>query len=265
MAEAVSGIRRAGISLGLTGRTAVITGASVGIGRTIASVLAGQGVHLVLAARRRPLLEEVAAELTAASDSRIAVVETDVTEAGQLLALRDRALDFFGGQLDVLINNAGGSRPIPVDADDSVWTETMELNFHAPRRLTHLLLPALKESQAGRVINISGTSEPRSLNAANSAKAALHAWSKGLSREVGQFGITVNCVPPGRIFSEQIVSRLHPDPAELQVFAERNIPLRRFGDPEEVAWIVAFLASDLAQYVSGELLHVDGGMRRFAF
>ncbi len=108
------------------------------------------------------------------------------------------------GHVDILVNNAGGSRPLPVDAPDSAWDEAITLNFTSYRKVAHALLPQMIQRNWGRIINITGKSEPEGLNAAFAAKAAVHAWAKGLSREIGKHGITVNCIPPGRIMSEQI-------------------------------------------------------------
>ena len=123
----------------------------------------------------------------------------------------------------------------------------------------------MREQTFGRIINITGTSEPGSVNIASSAKAAVHAWAKGLSRVLAADGITVNCLPPGRIKSEQILNKVHPDPIERQAFVEANIPVGYLGEPEDMACLIAFLASPLARYITGEVIHVDGGMRRFAF
>ncbi|MEE9318228.1 MAG: SDR family oxidoreductase, partial [Rhodospirillales bacterium] len=151
------------------------------------------------------------------------------------------------------------------DAPDDAWLEGMTLNFEALRRLTLPFIPKMQEHAFGRIINITGTSEPGAVNIAASAKAAVHAWAKGLSRVLAADGITVNCLPPGRIISEQILNKVHPDPEERQAFAEANIPVGYLGEPEDMAHLIAFLASPLARYITGEVIHVDGGMRRFAF
>ena len=137
------------------------------------------------------------------------------------------------------------------------------LNFFRLRELAHALLPGMIEHKWGRVISLTGTSEPLTLNVANSAKAAVHAWSKGLSRDVGKYGITLHCIQPGRIMSEQIVAR---DPTEeaRREFAQREIPVGRFGNPEELADIVTFLASPRANYMTGTVIPVDGGIKRYA-
>lgn len=116
----------------------------------------------------------------------------------------------------------------------------------------------------GRIVNISGNLEQRRLNAAAAAKGALHIWAKGLSCVVAKDGVTVNTIVPGRIWSEQIRERLHPDEQERQAFIEANIPLGRFGEPEELANLATFLASPLASYITGTVIPVDGGMQRFS-
>jgi 3-oxoacyl-[acyl-carrier protein] reductase len=125
------------------------------------------------------------------------------------------------------------------------------------------VLPDMISARWGRVINLSGKSEPDSLLAATPAKAAIHAWSKGLSREVGKHGVTVNCLAPGRIMSEQIRRKYSP---EFRAHEEKHeIPLGRYGEPEELAAMAVFLASHRGSYITGTIIPVDGGMRRFAF
>lgn len=252
------------MDLQLTGKTALITGASQGIGKGTAKVLAAEGCRVAILARRKTLLDGLADEIAATGAERPVVIDEDVTQQGAPDTIRDRVYDAFGS-LDILVNSAGGSRPIPWDAGDDVWYEGMTLNFEMLRRLTMAFIPKMREQQWGRVINLTGSSEPRGVNVANSAKAAVHAWAKGLSRVVGGDGITINCLPPGRINSEQILTKVHPDPAEREAFAKANIPAGYFGEPEDMAYLIAFLASPLARYITGEVIHVDGGLRKFAF
>ena len=119
------------------------------------------------------------------------------------------------------------------------------------------------ERRWGRIINISGKSEPERLFAATATKAAVHAWSKGLSREIGKHGITVNCIPPGRIMSEQIRRKYSPEYRAEQ--SAREIPVGRYGEPEELASLAVYLASPVASYITGAVIPVDGGLRRYAF
>jgi 3-oxoacyl-[acyl-carrier protein] reductase len=252
------------MDLQLQGKTCLVTGASRGIGHGAAKVLAAEGARVAVLARRENLLHELANEIAAGGAERPVVIVADVTAEDAPTKIRQAAYDALGG-VDILVNSAGGSRPMPWDSPEERWFEGMTVNFTALRRLTTALLPNMIEKTWGRVINITGTSEPGGVNVASSAKAAVHAWSKGLSRVVGKQGVTVNSLSPGRIHSEQIDERLHPNPEEQKRFAEANIPVGYFGDPEDMAYLIAFLASPLARYITGELIYVDGGMHRFAY
>jgi len=251
------------MDLKLEGRTCVVTGASRGIGRGIAKVLAAEGCRIAVVARRTNLLEELADEIAAAGHTRPIVIAEDLTAGGVMERIRERVLAEFGG-LEVLVNNAGSSRPVPWNATEEQWLEGMRLNFELVRRLTNEFIPTMRAQGSGRIINITGANEPPGVNIASVAKAALHNWAKGLSRELARDGITINCVPPGRINSEQILERLHPTAENRRAFIDANIPIGFFGEPEDMAYLVAFLASPLARYITGEVIHVDGGMHRFA-
>jgi 3-oxoacyl-[acyl-carrier protein] reductase len=248
------------MELELRGRTAVVTGCSVGIGREIARVLAAEGVACLVLARRGELLKTLQDEIEAAGWVRPHTLAIDLANRPAPSRVRDEALARLG-RVDILVNNAGGSRPTAVDASDDVWDESFAINFTAVRKLTQALLPGMIERRWGRIVNITGTSEPAGTNAAGPAKAAVHAWAKGLSRDVGRHGITVNCLGPGRIHSEQIDQRLHPT-AESQAQFARNIPLGYFGDPADMAHLVAFLCSPKARYITGQRIYVDGGLHR---
>ena len=243
------------MDLGLKSKTAVVTGASIGIGRAIAKGLAAEGVRVVGVARRTDLLAELVKEV---GGGLITPFEQDVMAkdaAEKISAFAVKEL----GHVDILINNAGGSRPLPVDAPDSKWDEAIALNFTSYRRIAHALLPQMIERKWGRIVNITGKSEPEGLNAAFAAKAAVHAWAKGLSREIGEHGITINCIPPGRIMSEQIRRNYPPDYRER--FAEEEIPVGYWGEPEDLAALAVFLASPVARYITGTVIPVDGGLR----
>jgi 3-oxoacyl-[acyl-carrier protein] reductase len=251
------------MDLQLSGKTALVTGASMGIGRAIAQGLAAEGVRLCVVARRRNLLEELSREIAAAGGPSPAIIEADVMPEGAAEKIAAEARRQLG-HIDILVNSAGGSQPpLPVDAPESKWLEAMTLNFVRVRQLTHAALPGMIERRWGRVINISGKSEPERLIAATPAKAAVHAWSKGLSREVGKYGITVNCIQPGRIMSEQIRRKYPPEFRAKQ--SSEEIPVGRYGEPEELASLAVFLASPVARYITGTVMPVDGGLRRYAF
>jgi 3-oxoacyl-[acyl-carrier protein] reductase len=250
------------MDLQLKGKTALITGASQGIGRAIAKGLAAEGVKLCIAARRRELLDQLAKEIVAAGGVRPQIAIVDIMEESAPQKLAQEALKGLG-EIGILINCAGGSRPLPIDAPEEKWVEAMTLNFTRVRQLTHAVLPDMIKRKWGRIINITGKSEPDRLNAAFAAKAGVHAWAKGLSREIGKYGITVNSIPPGRIMSEQI-RRNYPE-QERKEMSEREIPVGRYGEPEELACLAVFLASPLACYITGTVMPVDGGLRRFSF
>ena len=251
------------MDLQLKGRAALVTGASAGIGRGIVEVLAREGAVVVATSRRTDLLETLAEKVASEGNGRLVLVPGDITDRADVARIaRDAAQ--AAGPIQILVNCAGGSRPLPVNASDDDWDEAFALNFTAIRRLTQEVLPAMRAARWGRIINLSGTMEPRSINAASAAKAALHLWAKGLSCDVAKEGITVNTIPPGRIESEQIMNKLHPTEEARREFIEKNIPIGYFGKPEDIGNLVAFLASPLAGYMTGNVIAVDGGMHHFA-
>jgi 3-oxoacyl-[acyl-carrier protein] reductase len=230
----------------------------MGIGRAIAAALAKEGVRLAVMARRRQLLEALQDEI----GSKLVIIECDFLRPDAAQTVAAAALDGLGS-VQILVNNAGGSRRFTLESTDAQWEEALTLNFVRQRQLTHRLLPQMIERKWGRVVNITGKSEPEGLNGAFAAKAAMHSWAKGLSREVGRHGITVNCVPPGRIISEQILRNYSPESRQRE--SEEDIPVGEYGQPEDIAHLVCFLASPRARYITGAVIPVDGGLRRYQF
>ena len=244
------------MDLGVAGRTAIVCGASAGIGLGIAEALAGEGVHVVMLARRREELERQAERLGA-----LAVVG-DVTSADDLERLVRTTAETFGG-IDILVNNsAGPPRTRAVGLGAHQVEAAVELLLISVVRLTALCLPHLEQSVAGRIVNITSSSvrEPIDhLALSNLVRPGVIGWAKTLARELGPTGITVNSIAPGRIDTERI-REVYPDgPTEDDLQA---IPLRRLGTPREIGDVVAFLCSDRAAYVTGTLLTVDGGLTR---
>jgi 3-oxoacyl-[acyl-carrier protein] reductase len=251
------------MDLQLKDKTALVTGASMGIGHAIARGLASEGVRVCVVARRRNLLDELSARIVKDKHPRPEIVVADLMEDRAPERLASAAAQALG-RIDILVNSAGGSQPaIAIDAGEEPWEESMRLNFVRLRQLTHAVLPGMMKNGWGRVINITGKSEPESLITANAAKAAIHAWAKGLSRVIGPHGITINSIAPGRIMSEQIRRKYSPEFRAKQ--SAEEIPMGRYGEPEELAALAVFLASPVAGYITGTVMPVDGGLRKYAF
>jgi 3-oxoacyl-[acyl-carrier protein] reductase len=251
------------MDLHLNGKTALVTGASVGIGHGIAKALAAEGVRVAVSARRIDKLRDLSAQIVAAGGPEPVLIEADLyaSDAAQTLA---RTANEALGQIDILVNNAGGSRAFKdLHVSEEAWNEAMTLNFHRPRQLADALIDGMISRSWGRIINITGKSEPDHVNGAFCAKAGIHSWAKGLSRMVGKHGVTVNCIPPGRIHSEQIFRNYTPEYRQWQ--CDNEIPVGRYGEPEDIAALVTFLASPLAAYITGAVIPVDGGLRRYQF
>ena len=254
------------MDLELAGKIALVTGASgASMGREIAKVLAAEGAQTVILARRANLLAALQDEIEKAGGKRPIAISADLTDRSVYTRIRDQVLQQCG-HVDILVNAAGGARALPKEDDDSIhddaWDETFALNFTPARKLARAFLPKMQERKWGRIVNITGSLEPGGQSLSVAAKAGVMAWGKGLSRAVAKFGITVNCIVPGRIHSEQS-SRLYPTPEiEAKEVAHIGIPVGYFGDPHDIAHAVAFLCSPKARYITGQRVHLDGGMHR---
>ena len=246
------------MDLNLTGKTALVTAASGGIGNAVAEALAEAGVRVAISGRTLASLEVVAEKLAPCAGGRPAIVVGDVGAKGGPSQIAAEAATALGGRIDILVNNAGGARPITDEVDDAYWEESLTLNFMAARRLTDLVIPAMKAVRWGRIISISGALVAPRLNAAAPAKAALVSWSRTLSFELGGYGITVNTIAPGRINTAQIL-KLHPTEQSRADYIKQNIPAGFFGEPYDIGHLVAFISSPLARYINGAAIPVDGG------
>ena len=181
------------MDLHLKDRTALVTGASAGIGAGTAKCLAEEGCKVAITARRGDQMEQVADEIAAAGHKRPVVIVQDIMTDDAAANLK-KGVDDALGHLDILVNNAGAALPAPIGTDEQIWIDSMNLNWWAVRRVSDQFIPGMVERKWGRIINITGTMEPISINAATCAKAAVQAWSKGLSREHSKDGVTSNCM-----------------------------------------------------------------------
>jgi 3-oxoacyl-[acyl-carrier protein] reductase len=252
---------------GLKGRTAVVPGASSGLGLAVARALAAEGAHVVLGGRRGELVRAEAERLPSAVG-----VEVDLTDPGAAQALVGTAEERFG-PVDVLVLNGGGPPPGPAqDFAPEQLTAAVELLVHPHQRLVAAVLPGMRERGFGRIVAIGSTGVQQPIDrlvASNAARAALAGYLKTLAAEVAADGVTVNMVLPGRIDTDRVgvldranAERSGSTPEQVRAQSEAAIPAGRYGRPEEFAAVVTFLTSAAASYVTGEQIRCDGGMVR---
>jgi 3-oxoacyl-[acyl-carrier protein] reductase len=255
------------MDLGLEKRSALVTGASRGLGRAITLALAAEGADVVAVARNQERLGELAAESTAGG-GKITARSCDLADASAIEGLSDVL-----GQVDVLVINTGGPPPGPADeTSDAVWSKQFEAMFLSAVRITRLALPGMRKRGFGRIIAVvsSGVIQPiPNLGISNAIRSALVGWAKTLAGEVASQGITVNCLAPGRIATDRVAELdqgrakregIGVDEVERQ--SRMAIPAGRYGDAADFASVAAFLASTRASYMTGGIIRVDGGMIR---
>jgi 3-oxoacyl-[acyl-carrier protein] reductase len=244
------------MDLQLRGRTAIVCGASEGMGLAIAEALAEEGTNVVMFARRPEPLEREASRLGGLA------VPGDVTSAEDLERLVQATVAAHRG-IDILVNNSGGPpRTAAVGLTPEQVESAAQLLLVSVVRLTGLCLPYLERSEAGRIVNVTSSTvkEPSdNLVLSNAVRPGVIGWAKTLSREVGTHGITVNSIAPGRIDTARIREVFPDGPTEADL---QTIPLRRLGSPREIGDVVAFLCSPRASYVTGTVIPIDGGLIR---
>ncbi|TPW35308.1 3-oxoacyl-[acyl-carrier-protein] reductase [Oecophyllibacter saccharovorans] len=241
----------------LTGKLALVTGATGGIGSAIARQLHQRGASVVLSGTREGVLQQLAEEL---GSERVYCVAANLADAAETDALVGRAEEAAGQPLDILVNNAGLTRDtLAIRMKDSDWSDVLTVDLESPFRLSRAALKGMLRRRSGRIISISSivgaTGNPGQANYA-AAKAGLIGMSKALAQEVGARGITVNVVAPG--FIETSMTEALPEAVRERLLG--NIPLGRMGNPDDVAAAVVYLASDAGSWVTGSTLHVNGGM-----
>lgn len=241
----------------LSGKTALVTGASGGLGASIAKALFAQGATVAITGRKKEALDALAAELGDAS--RVHVVVGDLSTAEEVEKVMTAA-ETAMGQVDILVNNAGLTRDtLAMRMNDEMWQSVLDVNLTAAFRLSRSAIKGMMKRRHGRIISIASivgtTGNPGQANYAAS-KAGLIGMTKSLAQEVGSRGITLNCVAPG--FIQTAMTDVLNDDQKNKL--NEKIPLQRMGQPEEIAAAVVYLASDEAAYVTGQTLHVNGGM-----
>jgi 3-oxoacyl-[acyl-carrier protein] reductase len=259
------------VDLQLAGQVAMVAAASRGMGRACAMGLAREGVQISMCARSADDLENAAAGIREETGAEVLAVPTDLTKPDQIQNWAARTMERFGG-VDILVTNAGGP-PLGVWEDfqsDEAWQAAFELNLMSTIRMIRAVVPSMRQRGGGRILNIQSTSVKApipSLILSNTIRPGVVGLAKSLSRELAEDNILVNTVAPGAIYTDRLRSGLVTRAAqagitEEQAAAERaqNIPLKRFGTPEEFANVVVFLASPLASYVTGSTIAVDGGV-----
>ncbi len=260
------------MDLGLSGRVAIVAGASKGLGKAVALGLAREGVSVAICARGKENLTEVARLIEEQHKVAALPVVADLRNVHDVERVVEAAIKKFS-RVDILLNNAGG--PPPKSFEESTredWERAIDLNFLSGMRLIQLVLPHMKSQRWGRIINIlsSGLKQPiDGLIQSNAARAAMAGAAKTLSRELAPYAILVNNVCPGRIQTERLdevdaatASRKGISVEEVRRDSCREIPMERYGRPEEFANAVVFLASESASYITGSTLQVDGGYIR---
>ncbi len=257
------------MDLGLQGRVALVGGSSRGLGRAIAHELATEGASVVITARGGEALERTRRELEAATGSPIVAVAADLSTIEGVEAVWRAALDAFG-RVDVLVNNTGGPPAAPFESHSpQAWSAAVRLLLDSAVNLSRLALPGMKQRRWGRIINITSIAVKQpveNLVLSNSVRAAVTGFGRTLANEAAPYGVTVNNVMPGYTDTERVEHLAESQAKERGTTPEverdrwaSEIPMGRLGRPEELAALVAFLASDRASYMTGTSIAVDGG------
>ncbi len=244
----------------LTGKTALITGGSKGIGRAIALRFARAGADLFLCSRGEETLKQTAESIAEETGRVVRYRAADMANRTEVVRTAEAALEQCG-KIDILVNNAGHNIPASIDRiKDDDWDHLVELNLNAVMVMTRAIVPTMKENGWGRVIHISsvmGLGSTPQRNAYSATKAALIGMVRATSLDLGPFGITVNCLAPGPIATEMPMSILSKEQQES--FAARTA-VKRWGTPEEIAGPALMMASEAGSYITGTTLLIDGGV-----
>jgi NAD(P)-dependent dehydrogenase (short-subunit alcohol dehydrogenase family) len=244
----------------LTGRVALVTGGSKGIGKAMARGFAEAGANVVISSRHQDELEQAARDIGNGLQIRVASVLADMTKRDDVRRLADEATKAFG-KLDILVNNAGTNLPQMLESiQDDDWDRVLELNLTSCMALTRYVVPQMKEQRWGRIIflaSVMGIASLAGRGPYSATKSGIMGFCRAIALELGEFGITANCIAPGPILTDLPRKTLNDEQREL---VAKRVPLGRWGDPKELAGPALLLASDAGSYISGSTLVVDGGI-----
>ena len=256
------------MDLGIRGRTALVTGASSGIGEAVALALASEGVKLAVAARREGQLHDVASRAKAAGATDARAYVLDLTDAASIDAtLQQVHADF--GSVDILVLNGGGPKPgkfSDLTIDD--WDTGYRGVLRGILKLVEGTVPGMRENRWGRVVALTSTSVKQpidNLTLSNAFRTALVAALRTLAGEVASDGVTVNCIATGRVRTDRLRQLYGGSDERMEAAAAAEVPMKRVATPEEFAPLVAFLCGQSASYVTGQTISIDGGLTRGIF
>jgi 3-oxoacyl-[acyl-carrier protein] reductase len=260
------------MDLGLSGKVALVAASSRGLGRAIALELATEGARLVMCARGEEALEQARAEIAGDTGADIVAAPADLSDPAQVDRIVALASDRFG-DVDILVTNTGGPPPGPFESHSpETWHAAVRQNLDSVVNLARAVLPAMKQRRWGRIVNVTSIAVKQPVDGlilSNSVRAAATGFARTLANEVASFGVTVNNVMPGYTRTDRLeelagrVAERKGIPHERRLEAWNDeIPMRRLGEPPELAALVAFLCSDRAGYITGTSTPVDGGWIR---
>jgi len=251
------------MNLGLKNKIGLVLGASKGLGKACAKALALEGSQVVIGSRDEKILKDTALELEKETGSKILAVSTDVTIPKDLENFVARTIKEFG-RIDILVNNAGGPPAGKFESfGDSQWQSAFEMNLLSAVRLSHLVIPHMRLTGSGRIINLVSVAVKQPMDnliLSNSIRAGVVGMAKTLSQELATDNITVNNIATGLFLTERMKQLYDTEEKMKKVIT--NIPMGRLGNPEELAALVVFLASEKASYITGATIQIDGGLCR---